>query len=65
MWFIIGIVIAAGMLKKTSIAPSHATLLLPQYHLGLAAGKPDFVACEQQSRRPACASAQSGQHLCY
>ena len=63
MWFIIGIVIAAGMLKKTSIAPSHATLLLPQYHLSLAVRKPGLVACEQQSRRPACASTQSGQCL--
>ena len=25
----------------------------------------EFVACEQQRRRPACASAQSDQRLCY
>ena len=29
------------------------------------ASKPDFGACEQQRRRPACASAQSNQDLCY
>ena len=27
--------------------------------------KPDFGVCEQQRCRPACASAQSDQHLCY
>ena len=27
--------------------------------------KPYFVACEQQSRRPACASAQTDQRVCY
>ena len=25
----------------------------------------DFVSCEQQRHRPACASAHSGQRLCY
>ena len=29
------------------------------------ARKPGFVTCEQQRRRPACASAKSDQHLCY
>ena len=33
--------------------------------MGLIARKPDFVACEQQRRRPACASAQSDQRLCF
>ena len=36
-----------------------------QHHMGLDARNQDFVACEQQRRRPACASAQSGQRLCY
>ena len=34
-------------------------------HLGLEARKPNFAACEQQRRRPACASAQSDQRLSY
>ena len=29
------------------------------------ARNPDFVACEQQRRRPACASAQADQRLCW
>ena len=33
--------------------------------IGLDARDPDFDACEQQRRRPACASAQSDQHLFY
>ena len=36
-----------------------------QHHIGLDARSPDFVACEQQRRRPACASAQSDLRLCY
>ena len=36
-----------------------------QYHMGLDARNPDFVACEQQRRRPACASTQSDQCLYY
>ena len=32
-------------------------------YLGIIAIKPDFVLCEQQRLRPACASTQSGQHL--
>ena len=31
----------------------------------LNARKPDFVACEQQRGRSACASTQSDQRLCY
>ena len=27
--------------------------------------KPVFMVCKQQRRRPACASAQTDQHLCY
>ena len=27
--------------------------------------KPDFVACEHQSRKPAWTSEQSDQHFCY
>ena len=33
--------------------------------VGLGARKPVFGMCEQQRRRPACASAQSDQRLCY
>ena len=33
--------------------------------INIGASKPDFAACEQQRHRPACASAQSDQHLCY
>ena len=36
-----------------------------RHNLDLDAGKPDFDACEQQRRRPACASVQSNQCLCY
>ena len=36
-----------------------------QHHLGLDARNPDFVACEQQRRRSACASTQSDQRLCH
>ena len=34
-------------------------------HMGLNARNPDFVVCEHQRCRPACASVQSDQHLCY
>ena len=34
-------------------------------HMCLVARKPDFVAFEQQRCKPACASEQSDQHLCY
>ena len=34
-------------------------------YIGLVLRKPVFVVCEQQKRRPACASAQSDQCLCY
>ena len=33
--------------------------------IDLVANKPDFGAYEHQRRRPSCASALSGQHLCY
>ena len=33
--------------------------------MGIVARIPDFVACEEQRRRPACAAAKSDQHLCY
>ena len=36
-----------------------------QHHRGLDTRHRDFVACKQQRRRPACASAQSDQRLCY
>ena len=36
-----------------------------QDHMGLDVRNPDFAACEQQRCRPACASAQSDQHLYY
>ena len=32
---------------------------------GLNARKPVFGVCKQQRRRPACASAQTDQHLCF
>ena len=35
-----------------------------QHHMGLNARIPIFGVCEQQKRRPACASAQSDQRLC-
>ena len=34
-------------------------------YMGLFTGKPDFVACDQQSCRQACAFMQSDQCLCY
>ena len=34
-------------------------------NMGPDARKPDFVACEQQRCRTACAYAQSDQHLCF
>ena len=34
-------------------------------YMSLVARKPGFAACKQQRRRPACASAQPDQHLCY
>ena len=36
-----------------------------KYYMGLEARKPVFGVCKQQRRRPACASAQSNQRLCY
>ena len=39
--------------------------MIHNYHMDHVARKPDFVACEQQGRRPDCPSAQSGQRLCY
>ena len=36
-----------------------------QHHMGLNARNPDFVAYEQQRRRPACMGAQSDQRLYY
>ena len=35
------------------------------FYLGLVARNPVFGVCEQHRRRPACASAQSDQRLCY
>ena len=34
-------------------------------YIGLDVRKPVFSICEQQRRRPACASAQTDQRLCY
>ena len=34
-------------------------------HLGLDARKPVFSVCKQQGRRPACASTQADQRLCF
>ena len=36
-----------------------------QRYFGIDTRKLDFAECEQQRRRPACASAQSGQRLCF
>ena len=36
-----------------------------QHHTGLNARNADLDNCEQQMRRPACASVQSDQRLCY
>ena len=36
-----------------------------QHYMGVDERNPDFVACKQQKRRPACASAKSDQRLCY
>ena len=33
--------------------------------MGPVVRKSDFLSCEQQRRRPACASTLSGQRLCY
>ena len=38
---------------------------IPVSKLNLTARIPDFVACEKQRCRPACASAQSDQHHCF
>ena len=48
-------------------APSQAEARKPwlKNHIGLDARNPDFVAWEQQRRRPACASTQSDLRLCY
>ena len=34
-------------------------------NMDLIAGNPDIVVCEQHRRKPACASAQTYQRLCY
>ena len=41
--------------------------ILPVYilYMGLVVRKPDFVACEKQRRRPACAFTQTDHCLCY
>ena len=36
-----------------------------RFQMGLDARKSVFMVCEQQMRRPSCASAQSDQCLCY
>ena len=36
-----------------------------ELYIGLVAKKPDFVACKERRHRPARASAQSDQLLCY
>ena len=35
------------------------------YEMGLVTTKPVFGVCKQQRRRPACASGQSDQRLCF
>ena len=39
--------------------------VLLYYDKGLITGKPDFVVWKQQGCRPACASMQTNQYLCY
>ena len=34
-------------------------------YMGVGARRPDYVACDQQRHRPACAPKQSDQHLCF
>ena len=41
------------------------TLMQYQQNMGLNARKPVFGVCEQHRCRPACASAQADQRLCY
>ena len=43
----------------------HMTKSLIKSQMGLDARKSVFGVCEQQRRRPACASAQSDQRICY
>ena len=51
-------------LNNLRICPSLVNITI--LYLGLGARKPVFAGvCEQQRRRPACASSQSNQRLCY
>ena len=52
------------VLKKSINLVSAGQRLIGHY-LGLEMRKPVFVGCEQLRCRPACASAQSNQRLCY
>ena len=53
------------LLYRYMNASTNDTEYQENYHIGHDAREPDFVACEQQKRRPACAFTQSDQHLCY
>ena len=53
------------LLYRYMNASTNDTEYQENYHIGHDGRQPDFVACEQQKRRPACAFAQSDQHLCY
>ena len=46
-------------------APTRPFLSKGQLHLGRDARKPVFGVCEQKMHRPACASTQTDQRLCY
>ena len=56
--------VSVDELTDMSIAWSQKTDFLA-IHIGPEGRKPVFWVCEQQRRRPACASAQSDQLLCY
>ena len=54
------------MTKKREKLPSIQKVNKISKYWGLCERKPVFgVVCEQQKRRPACASVQSDQHLCF
>ena len=50
---------------STILVPVYETLILIIYHMGPTRENLSLGVCKQHRRRPACASAQSDQHLCY
>ena len=51
--------------QPNAVVQIFAKTLCYKNHLGLDARKPVFMSFGQHRRRPACASAQTDQHLCY